>query len=907
MKNRRIFAAILIGVAMALAGFISIDDDPISKIATQLNKWLSANPQEKVYLQTDKPYYAIGDDLWFKAYVTVGGLHQLSTLSGVLNVELIDDRDSVKQSIKLPVVNGLTWGDFKLTDSPFSEGNYRIRAYTNWMRNAGEEYFFDKAFTIVNSISNNVFTKTAYNFSSQNGQAKVNAVVNYTDLNGGPYVGDQVNYTIALGAKTIVKGKGKTDDKGDLSISFNNLANEALKSGRIITELQLPDKKKVVKTLLIKTISDKADVQFFPEGGNLVIGNDSKIAFKAIGPDGLGVDIKGVIIDNQNNQVCGLASTHLGMGIFNFTPENGKTYKARVTFADGSENTADLPPAVNSGYSLSIDNSDADNVKIKILPGQLVTGGASEAGPLGLVGQSGGVICYASKGKPGSKYFTAVVPKNKFPSGIAQFTLFSSAGEPLNERLVFIQNHDQLKMDIASEKQAYSPREKVKIDLTAKDKDGQPVVGSFSVAVTDETKTPVNEDTESTIFSNLLLTSDIKGYIEKPDYYFNAENEKTRADLDVLMLTQGYHRFEWKKIIDDTYPPPAFQPEKALEVTGHIKNLLGRPVVNGRVTLFSKTGGTFLIDTTSDKEGRFTFKNLIFKDSIKFVVQARTEKNHKNVEVNIDKVTQPKSWPNKNAPDFQVNFNAGLSAFLQNSKGQYQQQLKYGLISNSVMLKEVEIKATKINPAEHSQNLNGPGNADQVVAGKDIEGLGCAQLGDCLQGRLFGVRFQNGVPYLTAGGRYPMEIVIDGLSVDSDVFNNINPGDIESIEVLKNIAYTSIYGGRGGNGVLIVTTKRGGGDYSVQRYTPGIITYSPKGYYKARVFYSPQYDNAKTNTQIADLRSTIYWNPNIVTNKEGKASFEYFNAGPGGTYRVVLEGIDANGNLGRQVYRYKVE
>ena len=152
-----------------------------------------------------------------------------------------------------------------------------------------------------------------------------------------------------------------------------------------------------------------------------------------------------------------------------------------------------------------------------------------------------------------------------------------------------------------------------------------------------------------------------------------------------------------------------------------------------------------------------------------------------------------------------------------------------------------------------------------------------------------------------------MEIVIDGLSVDSDIFSNLNPAEIESIEVLKSIAYTGIYGGKGGNGVIIVTTKRGGGDYTVQRYTPGIITYSPKGYYKSRVFYSPQYDDPKTNTQIPDLRSTIYWKPNIVTDKEGKASFEFFNADSRGSYRVVVEGIDANGNLGRTVCRYKVE
>jgi hypothetical protein len=243
---------------------------------------------------------------------------------------------------------------------------------------------------------------------------------------------------------------------------------------------------------------------------------------------------------------------------------------------------------------------------------------------------------------------------------------------------------------------------------------------------------------------------------------------------------------------------------------------------------------------------------------------------------------------------------------LQNSKEQYAGQLKYGLINNGILLKEVEIKATKINPAEHSSNLNGPGNADQVLAGADIP-VGCAQIADCLQGRLFGVMFRNGIPYLTRSLHIPMTIFVDGIAADTDMLSTLNANDIASIEVLRNIQYTSIYGGRGGGGVLIITTKRGGPDYSVTRYAPGIITYNPKGYYKARVFYSPQYDNPKTNTQIPDLRSTVYWKPNIVTNKDGKTSFEYFNADTRGTYRVTIEGIDSEGNLGRQVYRYKVE
>ena len=907
MNYKRIIAgAFLIGSVIALSAFIKIDDDPISKIAAQLEKWFTDHPQEKVYLQLDKPYYAIGDDIWFKAYITSGPNHELSGISGVLNVELIDDKDSVKQSIKLPVVSGLTWGDFMLVDS-LKEGNYRLRAYTNWMRNAGDEYFFDKTISIVNSIKNNVFTKADYAYSSQNGQQKVSSVINYVDLNGVPYVNTQVSYEVQLNSKTISRGKGQTDDKGNLNVSFTNTDPSLLKSGRIITNLKLSDKTTVTKSVLIKATSDKVDMQFFPEGGNLVMGNYSKIAFKAVAADGLGTSVKGVVTDDQNNEVANLSSRHLGMGAFYFKPESGKIYKAKLTYADGSENTIPMPNAINTGYSLSVSNSDADNIRIRIIPGPAVTLATGETQVISLIAQEGGVIYYAGKSKPGTNFFSAIIPKNKFPSGIVQFTLFSPTGEPLNDRLVFIENHDQLKLNVTSEKQSYAPRQKVKIDLNASNENGKAMLGSFSVAVTDETKVPVDESSENTIISNLLLTSDLKGYIEKPNYYFSAPNEKTEADLDLLMLTQGYHRFEWKQIENNAYPAATFKAEKTLEVSGHIKTQSGKPIPNGKVTLFTNMGGAFLLDTVSDNEGHFSFKNLIFKDSIRFMLQGRTAKDRKYLQIDVDNTGSPKVARNKNAPDMQVNISNALSPFLKNSKQMYTEQLRFGINNSAIQLREVVITDKKQLVLKDSQNLNGAGNADQVIGSAEFEKIACPVITDCLQGRLTGVVFKNGIPYSTRSLNRAMEIVIDGIPVDADFLSSLVASEIESVEVLRSIGYTSIYGGRGGGGVLVITTRRGGPDNNIQRYAPGVITYSPKGFHKIREFYAPQYDNPKTNPQVPDLRSTVFWKPNLATGKDGKTSFEFFNTDTKGTYRVVVEGIDEDGNIGRKVYHYKVE
>jgi hypothetical protein len=901
MSHRKILAGLLIISGIITAGFISAGNYPIQKIARQLDKWAGNYPVEKAYLQFDKPYYAVGDTMWFKAYVTLGSRHKLSGLSNILNVELIDDRDSIKQHIKLPLISGLTWGSLTLPDT-LPEGNYRVRAYTNYMRNAGEYYFFDKEFVVVNASTNKVFTKATYTYTKDNGRQKVNVLISYTDLDGSPYINKEVRYSVELDSKSITRGKGTTDNNGNLNISFINTRPGVLKSGRIISTLKTDDKIPVTKEILIKAASANVDIQFFPESGNLVSGINSKVAFKAVGADGLGADIKGTITDGQNNTITNFTSTHLGMGEFDIQPQDGKLYKAHIIYADGSENTVDLPKAADKGYVLGIDNSDPDEIHIKISASQALLL-ENPGDTLSLVAQSGGEVFYAAKSKPGGKSFIASVAKSRFPSGIVQFTLFSSKGEPLNERLIFIQNPDLIKLDISTPKTTYATQEKVKISLHAKTSELKPDIGSFSAAVIDETKVPVDEVNETSILSDLLLTSDLRGYIEKPNYYFTNINDTTRTDLDVLMLTQGYRRFEWKQILNDNFPPLVYRPEKAIEISGHITTPGGKPVPGGHVTLLSTTGGTFFLDTITDAQGHFVFKNMAFKDSVKFVIQARTDKNHKNVQIDLDINPQTISG-NKNAPDMQVNITNGLLPYLQNSKNLYAEQLKYGLGDHTIVLKEVEIKDTQ-PVLKNSENLNGAGNADQVITANQLS-TGCITLQQCLEGRLAGVYFQNGIPYSTRSNR-PMAVNIDGAVIPGDQVSMIDTYNIESIEVLRSVAYLAVYGPQGANGMLVITTKRGDDGKSYGRPVPGIITYSPIGYSPLRVFYSPRYDNPKTNIHVANLRSTIYWNPNIITDKDGNASFEYFNAGSKGTYRLVIEGIDNDGNIGREVFHYKVE
>ncbi|RYZ48385.1 MAG: TonB-dependent receptor, partial [Sphingobacteriales bacterium] len=245
--------------------------------------------------------------------------------------------------------------------------------------------------------------------------------------------------------------------------------------------------------------------------------------------------------------------------------------------------------------------------------------------------------------------------------------------------------------------------------------------------------------------------------------------------------------------------------------------------------------------------------------------------------------------------------NEAIAGYLKQSDNYFDELAKRGVLERSILLNEVNIVEKK-NPAKNSTNLNGGGNADAVITAEQLQT--CPTLTICLQGRVAGLMFRGGVPYLLRNGNVPMTIMLDGMDVGADFLDNIPPSDVETIEVLKSVNYTTIYGSRGAGGLLVITTKRGGGLSGISSYTPGIVTYAPKGFYTPRLFYSPKYDVPDNRP---DLRSTIYWNPHVVPAENGEVVLEYYNSDEAGTYRVVLEGIDMSGNIARAVYTYEVK
>lgn len=472
-----------------------------------------------------------------------------------------------------------------------------------------------------------------------------------------------------------------------------------------------------------------------------------------------------------------------------------------------------------------------------------------------------------------------------------------------------LSKNDALNLTLKADLPAYKPRQKVKLTLDAKSK-GQPIAADFSVSVTDETKVPFDENSEVTILSSLLLTSDLKGYVEKPNYYFNKTDDKKLGELDRLMLTQGYRRFSYKEILAGRYPKIFLLPEQGITISGTLRDLTGMPIRKG-VMRMMVTGKPIAKEITTSNVGVFNFTELNFPDSSQVVVTARSNPNYNNLMIMLDGTPSAAKGTNLNAAEEVENIDTLMSSYLSNSQKQYRFMRT---------LKTVEIKgaaAKRPSHADHSALVGLSQIPDRFIEGAQL--AGCNLLLECLkmQAPSFTYDFNEQKFYITRdynqGVRTPAAIFLNGMFVDANAINTVNANDVESIELFLNDPLGTVDRMYNTRGVIVINSKKipKGEKMSKQDFLDMIpkkyeVKYSPMGYSKERTFYSPKYlPNAPVTSN--DLRTTIYWNPKLITDEKGNISFEFYNADGKGTYKAVVEGIDKNGNIGRTVLRYTVK
>ena len=891
MESRRILVVFTLVILSVCSSFL-VTDDVLTVLIKKMDAFNLSHPQEKVHLHLDKPAYRAGENLWFRAYVVNPADSKLSRLSGVLNVELISPQDSLLQSRKIQIKDGMASGDFILADS-LNEGFYRIRAYTQLMRNLGPEFFFDQLILVDHPSGKQVYASATYTYLNEKTTQQVQALLHFTDEQGKPYASRNISCQLKIAGKVLLNNRDKTGKDGEVNIIWNNPPAAGHSAGSISASIQVADAVRIYKEIPVKALADSSLVQFFPEGGEILEGVANKIAFKAANAGGLPEEISGLIVDHADKTLQTFKSADQGIGSFEFKPLPGSSYTAKLKFADGSEKKLPLPAAKPSGHVLAVREQDATEFLLELKTGAASIGNQE----LNLVVQHSGNILLIFKALPKDAIVPIRIPRNKLPSGIIQLTLFSANLQPLSERLIFNDSRaDRLLTDLQSDKADYETGSLVQLNLSTTTQ----TKAHYSVAVTNTPENKVDTEGESNMLATLLLCSDLSTYLENPSRYLSDTSLKTREALDNFLLTQHWRRFSWKDVLASQAIKPQFPTEKNFRISGTVFSLSGKPVSKARVSLFAPETGSFVLDTLADANGHFNFDQLVYADGTKFIVQAANAKGKQDVRLKLDLRDQQLITPYKNPSRVELNTNESIAAYMKKNNPEGLRAPTVGLNLAGIALKEVQIKGRKKPEISHSSNLNGAGVADQVIHGIDMGT--CINLAECLKGRVVGYTLRNDTPFLARSPFLPMMLSLDGVLVDGSRLKDVNPSDIETIEVLKTPINTAIYGSRGIGGVIVINTRRQVSGRPTVYSKPWIVSHQPFGFTTGRTFSVAQY----TGTNNPDLSRTVYWKPDVVTDAAGKANVTFYTSEQPGRYRVVAEGINEEGHIGRAVYSFNV-
>jgi len=873
---------------------------PINTVVERLQSYFGVYPLEKMHLHFDKPYYAVGDTLWFKTYLYHNEIEYQP--SKIAYVDIINSRDSLIQTLRIPLKNGVGEGFYVLDPQIIKQDNYRFRAYNKWMMNFSMDDFYNKIVPVGDVINRKLGTDITYVPEGN----KTKAIIQFRDGKGGLLGRKKINWEAIDGWDAFDKGKGETDDMGRVTISLSSKNKELLKKGRLIVKIDAETPQ--VGDFPLDKALEEVDVQFFPEGGDLLADVSKKISFKAIDSNGKSIRVKGKVIDGKKKTIAEFTDLGLGMGAFEFKPLNGEQYKAIVTLPSGAERTFDLPTVKSEGINLVAGAKNKDNITMEIVSSESYFDKIQNQ-PYYLFGQLNGHLVYGAQVTLKNPIVSINVPIVELPNGIIQFTLVSPQGKALSERLVFNSAAENLQIQVKSDKPAYARKEKVTLDVT--NNTSLKSLASLSVAVIDESKVPADDHNENTILSNILLTSDLKGFIEKPNYYFDEKVENREAALDALLMTQGFRRFSYDNLIAEKYPKIDFLPEQGITLSGTLRLNTGKTYPNGGL-LLSIPARAVRKDAYTDNNGRFVFEDLNFPDSAKVVVNARSNDNYRNLIINMDQSYFPAvDLGNPYKADEILNIDKHMTSYLTNSKNEYR---------TAFLIDEVTVTATKkeTRTSKEFSALSGLSMADHRIEGDRLNG--CNVLTMCLNTLLTGVTYDSNTLkyYLTRGynqgSRVPVQFFLNGMPIDENTLNSISPNEVEAIEIFTRDDLGTVSRLYQNNGVVSIITKKEkpkGPRMSLAEIEAAlpksnVIDLYPLGYIKERKFYSPKYDTPRSK-ETNDYRTTVYWNPNVEWDEKGIASMEFYNADGDGKYKVVVEGMDANGKLGRTVYYYNVK
>ena len=828
-------------------------------------------PKEKLYLHLDKPFYGAGEKIWFKGYLVNAITHQDNAQSNFIITELINRSDSIVERKKIRR-DSLGFHNAFTLPATLPAGDYYLRGYSNWMLNEDPDFFFSRNIKIGNSIDNTIVSSIEY---QQEDDTHYTAKIKFTSNVQAVFENTTIKYLYLENGKIKNKGKKKTDENGWISISLPDLKSPAAR--RI--EVEFDDPQYIYKrTFHLPVFTNDFDVKFFPEGGALINIPHQNVAFKAQGADGFSKEIEGFLFNSKGDTLTNFRSEHNGMGIFTMNPVNNETYYVTVRTNDSITKRFDLPAIEPKGISIAMSHYKQE-IRYEIQK----TEATEWPQKLFLLAHTRGKLAILQPINP--KRTFGKMNDSLFTEGITHFMLIDEQGNALSERLIFVPDHKPNQWQITTDQPTYGKREKVSLQIAAKDSEGNPVEGTFSVSITDR-KSIQPDSLADNILSNLLLTSDLKGYVEDPAFYFLNQDARTLRSIDYLMMTHGWRRHKIENVLRTPSLNFTNYIEKGQTISGRIMGFFGANVKKGPICVLAPKYN-IIATTETDEKGQFIV-NTSFRDSTTFLVQARTKKGFAGVDILMD----PPQYPvaTHKAPYFN-GATTFMEDYLMNTRDQYYMEGGMRVYN----LKEVTVTAKRERPS--SKSIYTGGINTYTVEEDRLQGYG--QTAFDAASRLPSVTITNGSEIHIRNNSEPAIIVIDDIVYEdaSDILKDIQVSDMSSISLLRG-ADAVILGPRASGGAVVITLKDPRN--LPARPAQGIITYTPLGYSESVEFYHPTYDTPeKKNAQRSDFRSTVYWNPELRLDAEGKATIEYYTPDSTAPEDIIIEGVDKNGKVCR--------
>ena len=846
MKNK-LFILILI-VCNLLTAYVSGEVPPAKTVFTQyMNQaqtFANNFPREKAYLHFDNTSYYVGDTIWFKAYVTLAEQQTFSQISRPLYVELVDQTGHIadKQIIKLTQGEGN--GQFILPPSMLS-GYYEVRAYTRWMLAFNEPQYFSRTFPI---------------YQLANSDKLERSITTY-----------------------------------ELSSSMENRPSET---------------------------EEKLNVRFFPEGGQLVEGVTSQVAFKAESKNEGNIELSGTIYTKEGAEITSFETLHDGMGRFEYTP-SAQPAIAKVDF-QGKKYEFTLPQALPNGYVLST-VSNAGALLVRVF--------CNAATP-----QDTLAVFISHQGRPYVHQLIScrsdapqefILPTRKLPAGVLQVSLINRAGNTLCERFVFANPRAPLQISTKRLKEVYAPYAPIRCELQIKNAKGEPVSGELSVSIRDGVRSDYLEY-DNNIFTDLLLTSDLKGYIHQPGYYFASPSPRKQTELDVLLMVHGWRKYDMSQAISTAPFTPLQLPETQLALNGQVKStILKNKLKDIALSVIVKKDDQFITGgTVTDENGRFTIPVEDFEGTTEAVIQTRKvgKERNKDASILIDRnfSPAPRAYGYKELhPEWK-----DLAYWQQKAESfdsLYMDSIRK--VEGLYVLDEVEIKskrrqgsnmATKINEKSIDAYYDVRRSVDLLRDnGKIVTTI--PELMEKLSPQFDWDRSNDKLTYRQKPICYIMDnhilsetetqmmlTEVDGLAsiiiskgtggIDDDIIQNTKMSEVTDstgVDISKLDKYSVFY--------LIPLPRRDVLNKS-QSAVLGTRQTVIQGYTRPLEYYSPAYPTKELYMDKVDKRRTLYWNPSVQADENGKAVIECYNNQYSTPLIIQAETLGKDGQIGSMRY-----